>query len=310
MQQRHHEVRTVEAIRHQDAARGQLTEKRPQQGRLAALLALIRPQRQPLDCRRRQRQQHDRPQQRETQARLLGVGLRIGLLVRIGVGQGDREAVHEHDVMAVPAPRVQGLLLQAVADLERQPLQDLRGQLAASAAVVASIQVLQLARQGQGHEGAGQGSSARFDAVEYLGQEGPQRQGRSPEGPGSLAEGHFVVGEGLFDVVGAEDVGEREALSVEKRGEGIMEWRIARSGSRKGHGSLPCQAESSTKEGLPRSYPRQGRPPGKGLAAAGSKKSNSAQRKWHCARAGADGEFAPSAANGGQPALSTLFRHP
>ena len=84
----------------------------PQQRGLAGALARVRRDGQVVAGARRQRQQHGDPGQREAEARLLVVDLRVGRLVLRGVGHGDVGAVGDEDVPPVPLPRLGQPVLQ------------------------------------------------------------------------------------------------------------------------------------------------------------------------------------------------------
>ena len=91
-------------------------------------------------CRRQyrptsQRQDHDDAGDREAHPRRLAARLGIVLLVRLRIGHGDPGAIHDLDRTSVPVPGQRHLLLEPLAALVHQAMQQRFGKTLARLAV-------------------------------------------------------------------------------------------------------------------------------------------------------------------------------
>ena len=129
-QQGDHHERTVVAVHHGHIAGGQAPEHRPQQGRFARLFPLVRPDRQVQHAGGRLAKDRHGPSDRQTDAGLLRLGMRIDGLVLRRVGHGKREAVDELGVvLAFPQPPFVRRLLHFLGHFARQFVQRRFGEL-------------------------------------------------------------------------------------------------------------------------------------------------------------------------------------
>ena len=96
-QLRNHEIRGEIAIPQHDLARLQAIQQRPEEGRLARLLPLVRTERQVANHPGGQRDQRHQSCHRESQSDALGRRLGEDLLVLQRVGHRDGSAVDQRD---------------------------------------------------------------------------------------------------------------------------------------------------------------------------------------------------------------------
>jgi hypothetical protein len=165
---------------------------------------------------RRQRQQHGHSGQREADARLLIVDLRVGRLVLLGVGQGDVGAVGDEDVPAVPLPRLGQSVLQLPDGAFGQGAQHAGGQAFAGVAVAGGVgRARPEAGGGAVREDACDGVAAAVVVAEHLGEEAPDGRERV-EQPVAVLD--FVFVEDFQDAGLSQDLGEGQPLAAGEAG--------------------------------------------------------------------------------------------
>ena len=137
--QGHQPVGAVIAVGQQHVDARQVVQQFPHQGGLPGILAAVRPPGHAPAGRGGQGQQPHQAKDREAQSGLLVRTLWVSRLIRRCVGHGQRRAIHELDVLALPQPVRRHGALQVASHLPAQAAQHHGRQFGAGAAVGAGI---------------------------------------------------------------------------------------------------------------------------------------------------------------------------
>ena len=180
-QQGDQEIRAVTTVAQQNVARAEVVQQLAQQGRLARLLSLIRPQGHATHHGRGQGEQDHHAGDGKADTFLLRAVLRIALLVLLGVGHADSRAVGQIHVTVVPQPLLGNRLLAAAGHVQGQPPEERFGQLGPRPAILAGVvRDADFQCRHEDHDTrSGSQTTPLFVFEQHLRQEGPQGDGRS-----------------------------------------------------------------------------------------------------------------------------------
>src|SRR6202011_2140467 len=76
--------------------------------------------------------------------------------------------------------------------------------------------------------------------TEDLAEEGPQGDGRGPQGRSEAAEADVVIAEALLDLLGVEAARQRQGVAGQEGRAGVFELESVGCDRGEWHGSLPC----------------------------------------------------------------------
>ena len=210
-----HDGRPVgdQAVGQEDVAGGEHVPQPAEQADLALPLAGVPAEPEVHDRPARQRDHRPDAGDREAEARLLVVDLRVGRLVLGGVRHRDRRAVEQVHPPPLPQPAPLGPDVQGAADGTGHGGEERLRQALAGLAVGAGLGGAGPLPAGEPvGDQAGDGGAAGVVGAEDLAQEDPQRHQRGEDPVQPAADGGQRFGD---DVLG-EDVGERQVAVLEE----------------------------------------------------------------------------------------------